>query len=138
MININVKNIQNGKIVSETKEVIEVYASFIRYEDADKSFDNIDLQQRLNPIANINTDDKLTEGSFSDSFENINLQNTLYTNVNIDIPADSNIKPNKIVQIWAFTNGDIRKIFSLISSCFGSGTWVSSEKWINTELWKSN
>jgi 2-keto-3-deoxy-6-phosphogluconate aldolase len=35
-----------------------------------------------------------------------------------------------------FINDKIRKIFSLILSCFGSGTWMSSEKWVDTEHWK--
>lgn len=45
-------------------------------------------------------------------------------------------KPKKIIQIWAYVNSGIRKIFSLITSCFGSGTWMSTEKWVDTELWK--
>lgn len=50
--------------------------------------------------------------------------------------VENNTNPYKIVQIWTFTNNKIRKIFSLISSCFGSGTWMSSEKWIDSELWR--
>lgn len=46
-------------------------------------------------------------------------------------------KPRKIVQIWSYINSNIKKVFSLISSCFGSGTWMSSEKWSDTEFWKS-
>lgn len=42
----------------------------------------------------------------------------------------------KVVQIWKYIDSGIKKVFSLISSCFGSGTWVSAEKWIDTELWK--
>lgn len=49
---------------------------------------------------------------------------------------EGNVDPYKITQIWIFTNNKIRKVFSLISSCFGSGTWMSSEKWIDSELWK--
>lgn len=29
------------------------------------------------------------------------------------------------------------KIWSLIRSCFGSGFWVNSSNWSNTELWKN-
>lgn len=49
---------------------------------------------------------------------------------------EDSVNPYKITQIWIFTNNKIRKVFSLISSCFGSGTWMSSEKWIDSELWK--
>lgn len=47
----------------------------------------------------------------------------------------SNSNPKEISQIWVYVNSKLRRIFSLISSCFSSGTWMSSEKWIDTELW---
>jgi hypothetical protein len=60
----------------------------------------------------------------------------LYSDLNVVVPTDLDIKQHEVIEIWAFVDGDIRKIFSLITSCFGSGTWISSEKWIDTELWK--
>ena len=133
MININVKNIQDGKIVSNIKEVIGVYATFVRHDDANKLIENYDLQQRLNPLAEIESDE-IISGSFDDALENIQLQEYLLGE-RVDV-SSPNIKPNKIVQIWAFTGDNLRQIFSLISSCFGSGTWMSSEKWSDTDLWK--
>lgn len=52
--------------------------------------------------------------------------------------VDNNIgqTPKKIVSIWTYANDSLRQVFSLISSCFGSGIWMSSEKWVDTELWK--
>lgn len=29
-------------------------------------------------------------------------------------------------------------IWSIITSCFGSGTWISSSFWSSTEFWKNN
>lgn len=133
MININVKNIQDGKIVSNIKEVIRVYATFVRHGEANKSIENYDLQQRLHPLAEIESNE-IISGSFDDTLENIQLQEYLLGE-RVDV-SSPNIKPNKIVQIWAFTGDNLRQIFSLISSCFGSGTWMSSEKWSNTDLWK--
>lgn len=133
MININVKNIQDGKIVSNIKEVIRVYATFVRHDEANKSIENYDLQQRLHPLAEIESNE-IISGSFDDTLENIQLQEYLLGE-RVDV-SSPNIKPNKIVQIWAFTGDNLRQIFSLISSCFGSGTWMSSEKWSDTDLWK--
>lgn len=134
MININVKNIQDGKIVSNIKEVIGVHATFARHDEANKLIENYDLQQRLHPLAEIESDNEIISGSFDDTLENIQLQEYLTGEwVNV---SSSNIKPNKIIQIWTFINDALRQIFSLISSCFGSGTWMSSEKWSDTDLWK--
>lgn len=133
MININVKNIQDGKIVSNIKEVIRVYTTFVRHDEANKSIENYDLQQRLHPLAEIESNE-IISGSFDDTLENIQLQEYLLGE-RVDV-SSPNIKPNKIVQIWAFTGDNLRQIFSLISSCFGSGTWMSSEKWSDTDLWK--
>lgn len=30
------------------------------------------------------------------------------------------------------------KVWSLIRSCFGSGTWVKESSWSNSENWKNN
>lgn len=133
MININVKNIQDGKIVSNIKEVTGVYATFVRHDEANKLIENYNLQQRLHPLAEIESDE-IISGSFDDTLENIQLQEYLWIE-RVDV-SSLNIKPNKIVQIWAFTGDNLRQIFSLISSCFGSGTWMSSEKWSDTDLWK--
>jgi len=136
MININVKSVQNGEIVSNRKEVIDIYATFIRYDDANNSQSNIDLQERINPLEDLNSEIEVVDGTFEDAFENILLQKSLYPDLYVVIPPDSNIKPNRIIQVWAFVNNKIRRIFSLISSCFGSGTWLRPEKWIDTDLWK--
>ena len=133
MININVKNIQDGKIVSDIKEVIGVYVTFVRHNEANKLTENYDLQQRLNPLAEIESNE-IISGSFDDTLENIQLQEYLLGE-QVDV-SSPNIKPNKIVQVWAFVGDNLRQIFSLISSCFGSGTWMSSEKWSDTDLWK--
>ena len=76
MININVKNIQDGKIVSNIKEVIKVYATFVRHDEANKSIENYDLQQRLHPLAEIESNE-IISGSFDDTLENIQLQEYL-------------------------------------------------------------
>lgn len=133
MININVKKIQDGKIVSDIKEVIGVHATFVRHDEANKLIENYDLQQRLNPLAEIESNE-IISGSFDDTLENIQLQEYL-TGEWVSV-SSSNIKPNRIIQIWTFINDTLRQIFSLISSCFGSGTWMSSEKWSDTDLWK--
>lgn len=134
MININVKNIQDGKIVSNVKEVIGVYVTFVRHDEANELIENYDLQQRLHPLAEIESDNEIISGSFDDTLENIQLQEYLLGE-RVDV-LSLNIKPNKIVQVWAFVGDNLRQIFSLISSCFGSGTWMSSEKWSDTDLWK--
>lgn len=133
MININVKKIQDGKIVSDIKEVIGVHVTFVRHDEANKLIENYDLQQRLNPLAEIESNEIISD-SFDDTLENIQLQEYL-TGERVGV-SSSNIKPNKIIQIWTFINDTLRQIFSLISSCFGSGTWMSSEKWSDTDLWK--
>lgn len=133
MININVKKIQDGKIVSNIKEVIGVHVTFVRHDEANKLIENHDLQQRLHPLAEIESNE-IISGSFDDTFENIQLQEYL-TGERVSV-SSPNIKPNRIIQIWTFINDALRQIFSLISSCFGSGTWMSSEKWSDTDLWK--
>lgn len=135
MININVKRKQNGEVTSNIKEVVKIYSTFNKYEQANKSFDNLDLQQRLKPLDVIESDSELVTGSFEDDLENIRLQQILYQDLKLDT-STSNVKINKITQVWVFINDKIRKIFSLILSCFGSGTWMSSEKWVDTEHWK--
>lgn len=135
MININVKRKQNGEVTSNIKEVVKIYSTFNKYEQANKSFDNLDLQQRLKPLDVIESDSELVTGSFTDDLDNIRLQQFLYQDLKLDT-STSNAKINKITQVWVFINDKIRKIFSLISSCFGSGIWMSSEKWVDTELWK--
>ena len=136
MINVNVKSVQNGEIVSKIKEIIGIHATFVRYDDANNSKGNVDLQERINPLEDLNLEVEVVNKAFEDAFENILLQKSLYPDLHVVIPANSNIKPNKITQVWAFVNNKIRKIFSLISSCFGSGTWLRSEKWVDTDLWK--
>lgn len=136
MINVNVKSVQNGEIVSKIKEIIGIHATFVRYDDANNSKGNVDLQERINPLEDLNLEVEVVNKAFEDAFENILLQKSLYPDLYVVIPANSNIKPNKITQVWAFVNNKIRKIFSLISSCFGSGTWLRSEKWVDTDLWK--
>lgn len=133
MININVKKIQDGKIVSNIKEVIGVHVTFVRHDEANKLIENHDLQQRLHPLAEIESNE-IISGSFDDTLENIQLQEYL-TGERVSV-SSPNIKPNRIIQIWTFINDALRQIFSLISSCFGSGTWMSSEKWSDTDLWK--
>ena len=136
MININVKNIQNGEILSERKEVVDIYATFVRYDEANNSQSNIDLQERINLQKDLNSGIEVIDGTFEDAFENILLQKVLQPDEHIIIPSNSNIKPNRIIQVWAFDDNKIRRIFSLSSSCYGSGTWMSSEKWIDTDIWK--
>lgn len=58
------------------------------------------------------------------------------TQVHVVNPNIESKQAKKIVSIWTYVNFNIRQIFSLISSCFGSGTWMSSEKWNDTDLWK--
>lgn len=58
------------------------------------------------------------------------------TQVHVVNPNIESKQPKKIVSIWTYVNSNIRQVFSLISSCFGSGIWMSSEKWVDTELWK--
>ena len=136
MININVKKVQNGEIVSDRKEVSNIYATFVRYKGADDTNENMDLQERLRPLEDKFSEIETVDEDFVDAFENIILQETLYPDLKVVVPSDSNIKPNRIIQVWAFVDSKIRKIFSLVSSCYGSGTWMSSEKWIDTDIWK--
>jgi RNase adaptor protein for sRNA GlmZ degradation len=77
MININVKNIQDGKIVSNIKEVIGVHATFVRHDEANKLIENYDLQRRLHPLAEIESDNEIISDSFDDTLENIQLQEYL-------------------------------------------------------------
>jgi hypothetical protein len=127
MININVKSVQNGEIVSERKDVTGIYVTFVRYKEADRSQENIDTQERLVPLDDIYPEVEIVEGEFKDAFENILLQEILYPDLQMDVISD-NIKPNRIIQVWSYVDGKIRKIFSITTSCYGSGTWVSSEK----------
>ena len=136
MININVKKKQNGEIVSNIKEVKKVYSTFVRYKELDQSIQTSDLQKRLNPLEEIESGIEIDLTNTIDSFENIYLQNYLYPDIKVILPEETNIKPHKIIQIWVFVNNKIRKVFSLISSCFGSGTWMSSEKWVDSEPWR--
>lgn len=135
MININVKNIQNGEIISARKEITHVYVTFVKDENANLSINNLDLQSRLNPLASV-ISDNVHDKEIIRTFENVRLQENLYSNLDVTVPTGSDIKQHEVIEIWAFVDGDIRKIFSLIASCFGSGTWISNEKWIDTELWK--
>ena len=32
----------------------------------------------------------------------------------------------------------VRQIWSLIKSCFGSGTWIPTSLWVKDDLWKNN
>ena len=136
MININIKKKQNGEVVSNIKEVKKIYSTFVRYTNLDNSTESSDLQQRLYPIEEVEPGIKIDSSITIDTFENFYLQKHLYPDVKIVFPDENNIKPHKIVQIWTFANNKIRRVFSLISSCFGSGTWMSSEKWIDSELWR--
>lgn len=136
MININVKKKQNGEIVSNIKEVKKVYSTFVRYKELDQSIQTSDLQKRLNPLEEIESGIEIDLTNTIDSLENIYLQNYLYPDIKVILPEETNIKPHKIIQIWVFVNNKIRKVFSLISSCFGSGTWMSSEKWVDSEPWR--
>ena len=135
MININVKKIQNGEIVSKIKKVNKIYVTLKGYDQADNSEDNVNLQQRLNPISQIDSNIEIISGSFKHAKDNIILQKYLYPDSNVEVPDTLN-KINKVTQIWTFIDGNFRQLFSLISSCFGSGTWMSSEKWSDSELWK--
>jgi hypothetical protein len=96
MININVKNIQDGKIVSNIKEVIGVHVTFVRHDEANKLIENHDLQQRLHPLAEIESNE-IISGSFDDTLENIQLQEYL-TGERVSV-SSPNIKPNRIIQI---------------------------------------
>jgi hypothetical protein len=96
MININVKKIQDGKIVSNIKEVIGVHVTFVRHDEANKLIENHDLQQRLHPLAEIESNE-IISGSFDDTLENIQLQEYL-TGERVSV-SSPNIKPNRIIQI---------------------------------------
>jgi hypothetical protein len=98
MININVKRKQNGEVTSNIKEVVKIYSTFNKYEQVNKSFDNLDLQQRLKPLDVIESDSELVTGSFTDDLENIRLQQILYQDLKLDT-STSNVKINKITQV---------------------------------------
>lgn len=136
MININVKRKQDGEIISEQKEVIGIYSVFMRYKQADRSESNFDLQRRLKPLETIEYDSEFVTGDFKDSLENIRLQKYLYQDESIIPSTNTNAKINKVKEVWVFIGNKLRNIFSLTSSCFSSGTWLSSEEWSDTEHWK--
>ena len=88
MININVKKVQNGEIVSDRKEVSNIYATFVRYKDADNTNENMDLQERLRPLEDKFSEVETVDEDFVDAFENIILQETLYPDLKVVIPSD--------------------------------------------------
>ena len=136
MININVKRKQNGEIISESKKVVGIYSIFMRYKQTDYSESNFNLQQRLKPLNIIEYDSEFITGDFKDSLENIRLQKYLYHDEKAISSLNTNAKINKVKEVWAFIGDKLRNIFSLALSCFSPGTWLSAEKWSNTEHWK--
>jgi hypothetical protein len=98
MININVKNIQNGEIISERKEITRVYVTFVQDEEANSSLDNFDLQSRLNPLAFV-VSDNVEDKEIVRTFENVRLQETLYSDLNVVVPTDLDIKQHEVIEI---------------------------------------
>lgn len=62
-----------------------------------------------------------------------------YTMTLIDNTGSYNIVNVKYVNL-AITKimYGVRQIWSIIKSCFGSGTWIPTSLWIRDDLWKNN
>lgn len=60
----------------------------------------------------------------------LNKENRIYE-VKVDAVYYIKLAIDKIIH-----HGQI--LWSFITSCFGSGTWISTSQWSSTDLWKNN